>query len=81
MMLSMIFMIMFIITRSPNFLVDSIISQEKAMEEAERRGDQGEQQAAIRQQILEKKEMCDSLDVPELTVAEGNALTEIPPPK
>jgi len=72
---------MFIITRSVNFLVDSIISQQKAIEEGERHSDQGEQQDAIRQQIMEKKEMCDSLDVPELTVAEGNALTPIPPPK
>jgi hypothetical protein len=79
--LAILFMIMFIITRSPNFLVDSIISQQKAIEEGERHGDQSEQQEAIRQQILEKKEMCDSLDVPELTVAEGNALTPIPPPK
>ncbi len=79
--LAILFMIMFIITRSPNFLVDSIISQQKAMEEGERHSDQGEQQEAIRLQIMEKREMCDSLDVPELTVAEGNALTEIPPPK
>jgi hypothetical protein len=79
--MSILYLIIFIITRDPSQLVNSIISQQKAMEEGERHEDQGEQQEAIRQQILEKKEMCDSLDVPELTVAENNALIPIPPPK